>query len=200
MFITLLLLLVNFLISWGNASYCGRYWSESKTTGGFFRFNVIIGYIMSIAGFTMVYGCVLLLALPYVLPLFIELEPNQLMEIMQLSNDLLYILIAMAIIPTGFFIWFQSLATFWKKKNISNGLTAGWNTYAQIKNVVNASREMPSAISRVTSALFGGKGKKKSDTIVIMVAIFVLILAICSGYFTASSIMKKADRKYDAFL
>ena len=197
MFFYFLMLAINFAISWSNAKYCGRYWSESKYMGGFFRFNVIIGYIMAIAGFTMVYGSILLLLLPYIIPLIPAFESIDMMALLELTSDMLYILIATAIIPTGFFIWFQSLATFWKHKNLSNGLTAGWNTYAQIKNTINATRELPSAFSRVTKALFGGK-KKKDDTILIAVALFVVILAVFGGYFTASSIMKKADREYDA--
>ena len=111
---------------------------------------------------------------------------------------MLYLLILLAVIPTGFFIWFNSLAVFWKRKTLGNGLTAGWNTYAQLHNVINASREAPSAFKRVTSSLLGGDRKKK-DNIVVALAIVVLLVAIFGGYFTASAIMKKADREYDAF-
>ena len=41
--------------------------------------------------------------------------------------------------------------------------------------------------------------KKKDNTIVILFAIFIVIVAILGGYFTASAIMKKADREYDMF-
>jgi len=197
MFWLILLLVLNFIISWSNAKCCGRYWSESKIEGGWFRFNVVIGYIMAIAGFTMVYGSILLLLLPYILPLIPAFENVDMTALLELTSDLLYILIATAVVPTGFFIWFQSLANFWKHKTLGNGLTAGWNTYAQIRNTVNAARELPSAFGRVSKALFGGK-KKKSETMIVMFAIFVVILAICGGYFTASAIMKKADREYDA--
>lgn len=201
MFALVLLLILNFAISWANASSCGRYWSESKITGGFFRFNVIIGYIMAIAGFTMVYGSILLLLLPYIVPLIPQLQDIDLTLLMQLTSDLLYVLIAGTVIPTGFVIWFQSLATFWKRKTLGNFATAGYNTYAQIRNTISAYREMPSAIERIAESLFGGsrKSKKKSDSTLILVAIFVIILALLSGYFTASSIMKKADRKHELF-
>ena len=154
---------------------------------------------MAIAGFTMVYGCILLLILPYIIPFIPQLKEIDVTQLMQLTSDMLYILIAMTVIPTGFFIWFQSVAVFWKHKNLGNGITAGWNTYAQLHNMANAYREMPSAFGRITEALFGGKGKKKSDTMIILLAIFVIILAVLGGYFTASAIMKKADKKYDAF-
>lgn len=184
-----------------NATYCGKYWSESKYTGGFFRLNVIMGYIMSIAGFTMVYGSILILIAPAVLPLLVkDITPEQIYQVASLSSDLLYILIVTAVIPSGFFIWFNSLAVFWKKKNISNGLTAGWNTYAQIRNVVNAYREVPNAFERIVDAFFGGNGKKKkSDTMILLLVIFIIIIAILGGYFTAAAIKSRADESYDAF-
>ena len=46
-FLYILLLGLNFIISWSNASYVGRYWSESKEVGGSFRRHVVCGYIMA---------------------------------------------------------------------------------------------------------------------------------------------------------
>ena len=65
-----LALALNFMISWANANYVGRYWSESKAVGGSFRVYIVVGYIMAIAGFTMVYGYILLL----VSPLFLQMS------------------------------------------------------------------------------------------------------------------------------
>lgn len=195
----ILLLLLNLVIAWSNAKACGCYWSESKAVGGSFRIYVIAGYVMSIIGFTMVYFYILLLALPFVLPLFMEISNEDLLAIAQLSADMFYVLVAVAIIPSGFIIWFKSVADFWEHKTLSNGFVAGYNTFAQFRNTANACREMPSALGRITSALFGGKGKKKSETYIVLLAILLLICAVCGGYFTAAAIMKKADRQYDAF-
>ena len=193
-----LALAFNFMISWANANYVGRYWSESKEVGGSFRVYIIVGYIMAIAGFTMVYGYILLL----ICPIFLEMakiDPETILMFEQLSSDLIYLFCVATIIPTGFYIWIRSLKNFWKNKTLANGLTAGWNSYAQISNTINAARNAPSAIGRVMEILFGGKSKKKGNAIIVLCAIFVLILAIFGGYFTASSIMKKADREYDMF-
>lgn len=191
-------LALNFIISWANASYVGQYWSESKEIGGGFRAYIISGYVMAIAGFTMVYGYILLLISPVFLQMA-NVSQDVILQFQQLASDLIYLFSIATIIPTGFYIWLRSMKNFWEKKNLSNGLTAGWNTYAQIHNTVSAARNAPSALGRVAEALFGGKGKKKSDTLVVMCAIFLLILAIFGGYFTASAIMKKADREYDMF-
>lgn len=195
--VLLLVLVVNFMISWANANYVGRYWSESKEVGGSFRVYIVVGYIMAIAGFTMVYGYILLLVAPFLLQIA-EVDTETIMMFEQLSSDLIYLFCVATMIPTGFYIWIRSLKDFWEKKTLANGLTAGWNSYAQIHNTISAARNAPSALGRVTKALFGGKSKK-DKTIIVLFAIFVLILAICGGYFTASAIMKKADREYDMF-
>ena len=193
-----LLLALNFAISWSNASYVGRYWSESKQVGGSFRVYMVTGYIMAIAGFTMVYGYILLLISPYILPL-LNVSQETIIAIQTLSADLIYLFCVATIIPTGFYIWIRSLKTFFEEKTLSAGLTAGWNTFAQIHNVVNAAREVPNSLSRIADALLG-KGKKKNDkTIIVALAILILAVAIFGGYFTASYIMKKADREYDMF-
>ena len=193
-----LALALNFIISWANANYVGRYWSESKEVGGSFRVYIVVGYIMAIAGFTMVYGYILLL----ISPLFLQMakvEQETILMFEQLASDLIYLFCVLTIIPTGFYIWIRSLKNFWEKKTLANGLTAGWNSYAQIHNTISVARNAPSALGRVVEALFGGKGKKKDNTVIVLCAIFVLILAIFGGYFTASAIMKKADREYDMF-
>lgn len=193
-----LVLALNFGISWANASYVGRYWSESKEIGGSFRVYIIVGYIMAIAGFTMVYGYILLLISPIFLQLA-KVDQETIMMFEQLSLDLVYIFCVVTIVPTGFYIWIQSLKDFWEQRTLSSGLTAGWNSYAQIHNTVSAARNAPSALGRISKALFGGKSKKKGNTVIVLCAIFLLILAIFGGYFTASAIMKKADREYDMF-
>lgn len=192
------MLALNFMISWANASYVGRYWTESKEVGGSFRAYIVAGYVMAIAGFTMVYGYILLLISPFLLQMA-EVEPETILMFEQLALDLIYLFSIATIIPTGFYIWLRSLKNFWERRTLSSGLTAGWNSYAQIHNTLSAARNAPSAFGRVVKALFGGKGKKKDNTTIVLCAILVLILAIFGGFFTASAIMKKADREYDMF-
>lgn len=197
-FLLVLALALNFIISWANANYVGRYWSESKEVGGSFRVYIVVGYIMAIAGFTMVYGYILLL----ISPLFLQMakvDQETILMFEQLASDLIYLFCVITMIPTGFYIWIRSLKNFWEKKTLANCLTAGWNSYAQIHNTISVARNAPSALGRVVETLFGGKGKKKDNTVIVLCAIFVLILAIFGGYFTASAIMKKADREYDMF-
>jgi len=171
-------------------------WSESKVIGGSFRVYTVAGYVMAVTGFTMVYGCLLLLIAPYIIPLIPALSEFPVEVILSLTADMLYVLIALCIIPSGFIIWYRSFVHFWRKKTLKNGLVAGWNTYAQIRNTINVAKNMPSVISRIKNAFFGGKGRKEKGAIIFF-AVFILILVVLGGWLTATAIMKKADRKHD---
>ena len=201
--LVILLLGVNFFISWSNASYVGRYWSESREVGGSFRAYVVCGYVMAIAGFTMVYGYILLLLAPFFLQMA-EVEPELIMYFEGLSADLLYLLVAVPIILSGFRIWIGSLRAAWEERTFAHIATAGWNSFAQIHNMVNFARNAPSAFGRVSEALFGGKksrskSSKKDEAMMVYLAIIVIVVALLGGYFTADAIMKRADAEYDLF-
>ena len=194
------LLLVNFAISWWSSKTVGSVWSEAKQIGGSIRGLAVSGYIMAIAGFTMVYGCVLLLAIVGLYPVIPALhEAVELSDLIQFTDSLLYLLVILAVIPTGLIIWIHSLIAFWKDKSLKNGAIAGWNTYANVRNVISVARHAPSAFKTVVKVCFGGKGSKKGNAVLVMVGIFVTIMAVCGGWMTASAIMKKADREYDLF-
>ena len=191
------LLILNFVISWYNSVTVGRMWSESKVIGGAFRVYSVAVYIMAVTGFTMVYGNVLLLILPSVIPLIPELSWIPVDGLRSLTSDMLYVLIITFIVPSGLILWYGSIVNFVRKRTLTNGLAAGWNTYAQIRNTLHAAKNMPGALGRIAEALFGKKSKEKDGGAIIMFAVLIIILAVLGGWFTASAIMKKADREYD---
>ncbi len=202
-FLYALLLVLNFIISWSNASYVGRYWSESKEVGGSFRSYVVCGYIMAVAGFTMVYGCVLLLVAPYIMQATGSFDAEVIADFESLANDILYLLVAVPIVLSGIRIWLASLKAAFEKKTFSYIANAGWNSYAQIHNSISLARNAPSALGRIIEA-FSGDGKsrrssKKGSEYTVLLAILVVVLALAGGYFTADAIMRKADRDYDGF-
>jgi hypothetical protein len=53
---------------------------------------------------------------------------------------------------------------------------------------------MPSAFGRIVSAV-----RSNRDSGVIVLAILIVALCVLGGYFTASAIVKRADRRYDLF-
>lgn len=189
---------MNFAISWWNARSVGQIWSEAKEIGGAMRVLAISGYVMAIAGFTMVYGCILLILTIVLYPTVPFLYENLgLAQLTQVTSDLLYILVIFAVLPSGIVIWLHSLVVAWKRRTLSDGLIAGYNTFAMVRNVVGASRELPGAFNRLTKACFGSKGKKDANVMLAMVGVFIVALAVFGGWMTASAIMKRADREYD---
>lgn len=181
--LTILLLAINFFISWSNASYVGRYWSESKEVGGSFRRYVVCGYVMAIAGFTMVYGYILLLIAPFVLEYY-NVKPEIIAIIQQISSDAIYLIVSVPIILSGFRIWILSLKAAWEERTFRYLLNAGWNSYAQISNMVNFARNAPSAAGRIIETLLGGSKKrsKKDNGTIILAFIAIIIFAILGGY------------------
>lgn len=194
MFFVVIQLVINFAISWWNARTVGKMWSESKAIGGFPRVLAVSGYIMAVAGFTIVYVTLLLIGISYAAPYFDFLEPYQTQQLLDFINSLSYFLIVMAILPTGIIIWINSLITFWRHKNLRTGGVAAWNTFATISNTISAARNMPSAINGIKKAL--SNNERGSGNIVIL-GIIVVLAAILGGYFTASAIVHKQDKNYD---
>lgn len=190
----IILLGVNFGISWWNARTVGKMWSESKAIGGFPRVLAVSGYIMAIAGFTMVYVTILILVISYVGPYFDLLPTYQADMLLSFVGDLSYLLIAMAIIPTGIIIWINSLITFWRHKNLRTGGVALWNTLATASNTINAVRNVPSAIGGIKKVL-SNNGRGSGN--IILLGIIIVLAAVLGGYFTASAIMHRQDRNYD---
>jgi hypothetical protein len=188
------IMILNFGISWFNAWSVGRYWSESKQMGRMVRFYVVIGYIMSIVGFTWVYVCLLSYAIAYIGPSVFS-KSFDYQTLVVFMTDLGYIIIAPVVIVTGFAATIKSWVNFWRNRNLANGAVMAWNTYAQIRNTMNFARVAPSALRRIFKVAFGGKGKKGNAQIVIL-AIVLLIIAFAGGYFTASAILKRSDRNY----
>lgn len=190
------ILILDFAISWFNAWSVGRYWSESKQMGGAVRFNVVIGYIMSIVGFTWVYVCLLSYIIAGIGPSIFPKADIDYETLIVFMSNLGYIIIAPIVIATGFAATVQSWVNFWKNRTLANGAVMAWNTYAEIRNTVNFARYAPSAIGKIFKIAFGGRGKKGNAAVVIL-GIVLLILAFAGGYFTASAILKRSDRNYE---
>ena len=194
-FMTVIMMALNFGISWYNAHTVGRIWSESKHMGKGTRALAVSGYIMSICGFTMVYSIILMLLFSYLGPNLMKMPAETSAFLLQLVADLSYVLIALAIIPTGIIITVNSMISFWKRKSLRGGVIAGWNTFATVSNVISAARNMPSAFSRIASSIKNQRGNGG----IILLAVLIVLIAILGGYFTASAIMKRADRKFDLY-
>ena len=156
----------------------------------------------------MVYGYTLVLIAPPILQAC-EVDPEIIAQVQSVSADLIYLITGLPIIFFGFRIWAQSMKKAWEERTIAHFATAGWNTYAMAHNVINFSRNAPSAFGRVVDALFGdgekgfggrkSRSSKKGKELLIYLVIIIVVLAILGGFFTADAIRKRADAEYDMF-
>jgi hypothetical protein len=184
---------INFAISFFNARSVGKIWSEVKQIKGFPKVLAYCGYIMAVAGFTMVYSTILLFLIGYVGPSMGFISESTAYYLFEIVSTLSYILIIFTILPTGIIIWINSLIVFWRNKSLKTGGIAAWNTYAMARNVIGAARNVPSAFSRL------GKSFRGSRNGVAVIAVIVVLCAVLGGYFTAAAIVKRQDRKYDLY-
>lgn len=190
----LFLLVVNFGISWYNAWSVGRFWTESKVIGGWTRFLVWCGVIMSACGFTWVY--LTILTIVGVVTEFLTLEQAEVMFALG------YLIIIGPILGSGFGIWANSLVRAYRTRKFGDVAVAGYNTFAQGYNTFQAAKHAPGMLDTVLDFFVGGssgKGKKSrrkssGDGAAGLLVILLVILAVVGGALTTSVIVTRANK------
>ncbi|OGY28008.1 MAG: hypothetical protein A2864_00150 [Candidatus Woykebacteria bacterium RIFCSPHIGHO2_01_FULL_39_12] len=178
-------LILNFGISWFNAWSVGRAWVESKTVGGWLRFMVWCGAIMSAAGFTWCYTLILAMiagALGWLTEEYVE-------GLVYLG----YLLVIFPVLGSGIAIWADSVARAWRQRNILNAGLAGWNTFAMIYNSYNAISAVPDAIAKLVEIFFKGRSSSKEIAMAFLV-ILLAIVALGGGIITTTMIIRATAR------
>ena len=133
----LLLVILNFGISWWNAKATGQIWLESKAIGGMSRVMAWVGAIMAALGFTYCFAIIAsfgLMAFGYG-------------YIAQYVFSLTYLLIIFPAIGTGIIVMIESWIRFYRERNLVNLGIAGWNTFANAFNIYNAVDGVPQSVS-----------------------------------------------------
>src|SRR4051812_14696435 len=130
MVMILLLLALNFGVSWFNCWSVGRVWNESKTLGGWLRLLCWCGAIQSAIGFSSVIGFALgavLHGLGYL--------PD---KIAHGAISLWYLLIIVPALGTGLLITIESWIAAFRERSLMNMGVAAYNTFAMAHNVYGA--------------------------------------------------------------
>ena len=171
MFLIVIICLINLFISFMNARSCGLIWCESKAIGGFIRVLVWCGAIQSAIGFTSVY---------MVIASFIAYQTGYLSrsDILALMY-LFYVLLIIPLIGTCLVITLSSWIRLARERSLASLGIAGWNTFAQVRNMYYAYHSFGPAVESVAKLIFGGKNNKRKVSI-IMLVIFVLVLGIAT--------------------
>ena len=170
---------LNLGISIWNAYSVGKVWVETKHVGGGYRFMAWMGYLMASIGFS--YDILILVGV--VLQGAGKITPDQL----ELFFNAGYIVLAPAILFSGYAIMFQSWANAYRNHSLPHLGVAAYNTYANIHNTFNVIDNLPKAIGSVAKALAGGRGsgKGKANGIIL----FVALLCVLSGFIIAGLIV-----------
>ncbi len=181
-----LLVVLNFAISIFNAWAVGRSWVETKAVGGFARFMSWMGATMSAVGFSWCY--LVILAFAAGPDGFNKLPANYVQAMFALG----YLIIIGPCIGSGLAITLQSWAYFWRRRTFGSGALAGWNTFADVYNIYEASRAVPGAWDLVKDLLFPKKRSSSSDSNsgLATIAIMLALAAVFGGILTTAAIVR----------
>jgi len=191
MLIIALLWILNFVISWFNAWGCGKTWNESKHVGGWPHFLNWMGAIMSASGFTWCY-LIIIAAVGSVVQVGGDgnTPPHALLspDMFEAFCNLGYLVIVFPILGSGLAITVHSWGVFWRRKTLGNGAVAGYNTFAQVYNMVSAFQHVPGAAKGV-GKFFDGKDTKKETLVLLLV-----VLAVAGGILTTWAIIRSVAK------
>lgn len=168
----LIVLILNFGVSWANAMSCGRAWEESKAVGGFLRFLVWCGAINSAIGFSSVFMFPVSFVAQAMFP--DVLTPQDLHAVFSLW----YLTIIFPALGTGLIITIESWNAAFRTRSLGNMSRATYNTFAQAHNTMHAIDSFHPAASSV-SKLFTGKGDARGKAI--LLGIIIVTVSLCAG-------------------
>ncbi|MBI1731058.1 hypothetical protein HYR53_10665 [Candidatus Acetothermia bacterium] len=178
MFWAVLILFINFGISWFNAWGVGRGWVEAKMEGGWPLIVAVSGAVMSAVGFTWCY-LIIAAAVAASAKLLIADEIEYL-----LSYG--YLIIIFPLIGSGLVLTLQSWLSFWRNKNLATGFAATWNTFSSYYNLHRAISILPGIFSKLSSSSKRGRG----NALILLLLIFALI----GGTLTTIAIIRHKAR------
>lgn len=202
----LLIIVLNFVISCWNSYVVGMYWSEKNLLPTSALVTIWAGAIMAVCGFFSVYVVPVTWAMAqfhifeFVAAMFkVVLEPTEVQFILEMVYQIAFLGIIFPILGSGLAITVNSWIHFTHKPSLGSGAVAGWNTYAQVRNISTAVQHVPSATKAVADGLgkiFKNKDSRKGAILLLLISI-PLILSLGGAIFTFNVIMRAADRKFD---
>lgn len=201
----LLVMLLNFGISWWNAHVVGMYWSERDQLPGGIRAVMWSAAVMSVCGFFSVYAIIITVGMAE-LHLFeaiarvvfkVNFEPADVQSLVQDILNAAYLMLVFPVLGFGIVIWVHSMIRAFADRSFGSIAIATYNTGAMIHNTVSAARHVPSAAGSLGKS-FKLKLGKDSGLALAYVVLFALPLAISLGGAIATTmvIMRASDRKY----
>src|SRR5262245_40972448 len=185
--IVVILLVINFAISWFNAYSVGRSWADSKVIGGWLRFMVWCGAVMSASGFTWCYlvGFALIGTSTDLLP----------MKYIQVALELGYVVVILPTLGSGIAIWMDSVTTAWRRRDTASAAVAAWNTYAMAHDTCEAATILPRVFKDLYRS-FSVADEDDKEGLPFLLATLTVFLVLSLGVITTAAIVRSTARKY----
>lgn len=173
----ILILALNFGISWWNAYVCGKAWVETKYIGGWIRLVVWSAAIQSAIGFSMVllFGIVGLGAVTGLL------EAN----VLKLATAFFYVAIIVPLLGTGLIITIHSWITAYRERDIASMGVAAYNTLAMAHNVYSSI----DGIGAATKTIADGLSEMEDSRVAL--AILIVAVALLGGVLLTATLIKR---------
>lgn len=188
--------IVNFVISWFNAWSVGKTWTETRAVGGSVHFMSWMGAIMAAVGFTWCYTVILGLGAATI-PITDDetgiSAPLLNAEEVEVFFDLAYVIYIFPLIGSGMAITTHSWGVFWRRRSLGSGVTAGWNTYAQLHNFYHAMERLPQSWDNI-GRFFGGKSSSGNSDNKGLAIVLLVAVAVLGGILTTAAIIKITAR------
>jgi len=192
-----LLVLVNIAIAWWNCYVVGKSWDVVKHHGSAFeRILLWCGAIQSAVGFSIP----ILIGLAFASVAFMTSgeTPAMTQEDAQVFMEgifsLWYLLVIFPILGSGIIIWVHSVREAINRRDFASIATAGWNTYANISNFVNAGSGIGDALSGIGKAFSGGNSRDNKG-VAILLLIMIVVVALLAGALITATLIQRYRRQ-----
>lgn len=187
---TLIVMGVNFGISWWNAKQAGQSWLEAKALGGFVWVVTLCASIQSALGFTTVI-CYVLASIAKGAGLLSD-------SAYQAVAALDYLMVVIPLIGTGLIITLASWRIAFREKSLASMGTAAYNTLAMAYDIASAAKNIPSLIDSLKLLGSSGDGEKDDEDSgiglkVVMIVLAALVLGILLTVWIVRTNIRKAS-------
>jgi hypothetical protein len=175
-----LILALNFGLSWWNARACGRAWIEAKAVGGYVRFLVWCGAVQSAIGFSSVFLFPLIFLAHAAAPdAFTDAYVKG-------AIDLWYLTIIFPALGSGLAITIESWIAASRERSLGNLGIAAYNTFAEAHNLIGAVDSIGPALESVGKMFVSGAAEPDDPRdwaarIGLMIALLVAATALAAG-------------------
>ena len=170
-------LLLNVGIAYWNAVVCGKAWREANALGGWGKALVWCGAIQSVIGFSSAYAFLVAIAVGG--------------QFGHAVISLWYVLIIIPALGSGLVLTIHSWIEAYRERSLSSMAVAGWNTFAQVENVANASSGIGEAFSNIGDFFGSSDSDDDASSALTKLALIVAVIIILGASIGTTYVIMK---------